>query len=150
MARKFASVTNEGETALTATTVRTVLQLVAATNQSIAIVGWAIFFDSTSNSAEPVQVRVLRQTGAGTSSAATPVIRNLNTTTLQATARKGFSSTEPTAGNVLDTIEVHPQSGYQVRYGRDDEILIGSAGRVGIECTAPANVNCRAQFFFEE
>jgi len=143
------AVANTAEVALTAATAKTVLQLVAPAHQLLKVKGWGVFFDGVSVTAEPVQVRLLRQTDAGTMSALTPVKRSAVTCTLQATAQH-TATAEPTAGDVLAAREVHPQGGYQEIFPAGDEIVIGEAGRLGIECTATANVNVRAEIVFEE
>jgi len=143
------AVANTAEVALTAATAKTVLQLIAASNHPVKVKSWGVFFDGVSVTGEPVQVRLLRQTDAGTMSALTPVERSITGVTLQTTAQH-TATAEPTAGNVLAAREVHPQGGYQEIFPAGDEILLGSAGRLGIECTAPANVNVRAEIVFEE
>ena len=138
------------EVALTAATAKTVIQLVAAANHRVAVLGWGVFFDGTSVTAEPVQVRLLRQTTAGTASALTPVALDGSVgETIQTTAQH-TATAEPTAGNVVDVAEVHPQQGYEVIYPLGQEVILAGGGRVGIECTAPAGVNVRAKIRFEE
>jgi hypothetical protein len=142
-------VANTAEVALSGATAKTVLQLVAASNHCVKIKSWGVFFDGISVTAEPVQVRLLRQSNAGTMSALTPVERSNHGVTIQTTAQHSATA-EPTAGNVLAVRECHPQSGYQEIFPAGDEIIIGSDGRIGIECTAPASVNVRAEITFEE
>jgi hypothetical protein len=137
------------EEALAAATAETIIQLVAASNHRIRVLGWGVFFDGTSATGEPVQVRLLRQTSAGTSSALTPVANIPITETIQTTALQDFSA-EPSASDVLDVIECHPQGGYEKWFPPGYEILVAGGARIGIECTAPAIVNVRAKFFFEE
>lgn len=137
------------EVALAAATAKTVVQVTAPTNQRLKIKGWGVFFDSTSPTAEPVQVRLLRQTTAGTMSSLTPVKLVAGSETVQTTAQH-TATAEPTAGDVLDAIEVHPQSGYEKIIPMDVPIDVPGGGRVGIECTAPAVVNVRAKIIFEE
>ncbi len=143
------AVAQTAEIALTAATAKTVLQLVAPANQRLKIKGWGVFFDGVSASAEPVQTRVLRQTTAGTMTSLTPVKLCAGSETLQATAQH-TATAEPTAGDVLDVVEVHPQSGYEKMIPLDQNWDVPGGGRVGIECTAPAGVNVRAKIFFEE
>lgn len=143
------AVAQTAEVALSAAAAKTVLQIVAAGNHKVRVLGWGVFFDGTSSSAEPVQVRVLRQTTAGTMSALTPVKIGTDSETLQ-TAAQHTATVEPTAGDVLDVAEVHPQSGYEVKFPMGQEIKVPGSGRLGIECTAPAGVNVRAKIIFEE
>ena len=138
------------EIALTAATAKTVLQITAPTNHRGKILSWGVYFDGTSSSAEPVQVRLLRQTTAGTMSALTPTkADNSLSETLLFTAQH-TATAEPTAGDLLEAKEVHPQGGYEKIYSAGQEKIIGGGGRVGIECTAPAGVNVRAEIHFEE
>lgn len=134
----------------TGTSAKTILQLVAASNHRVLIVELSISFKGTSNTAAPIKVRVLRQTTAGTMSSLTPVKMNSgDDETLQTTAQH-TATAEPTASDVLLSEEVHPQTGYtwQAPFGR--ELVIPGGGRLGIEVTAGADVNCIARAIFEE
>ncbi len=137
------------EVALVAATPKTVIQLIAASNHRVRVLGWGVFFDGVSATAEPVQVRLLRQSTAGTMSALTPVEMHPADETMQTTASYGASA-EPTAGDVLDCIECHPQGGYEKWFPPGYEVIVPGSGRLGLELTAPAGVNVRAKFFFEE
>lgn len=143
------AIAQTAEVALTAATAKTVLQVVAASNHKVKLLRWGVFFDGTSATAEPVQVRLLRQTSAGTMSALTPTKQTTDSETLQTSAQH-TATAEPSAGDVLDVCEVHPQSGYEVVLTPDNYIWVAGGGRVGIECTAPAGVNVRAKVVFEE
>jgi hypothetical protein len=142
------AVAQTAEVALVAATAKTVMQIVSAANHAVKVTRWGVFFDGTSATAEPVQVRLLKQTTAGTMSALTPVRVSGPAVTVQTSAQH-TASAEPTPSDVLDIAEVHPQTGYEVNL-LGQEIVLGSAERLGIECTAPAGVNCRAKMWFEE
>lgn len=142
-------VANTTEVALSAATAKTVLQVVAAANDVVKVKEWTVSFDGISGTAEPVQVCLLRQTSAGTMTSLTPVERSGFGVTLQSTAQH-TATVEPSAGNVLATREVHPQGGYQEKFAPGEEPVVLNGGRIGIECTAPANVNVRAEIVFEE
>jgi hypothetical protein len=148
MARLRAVVTTEGEIA-SGTSAKTLLQLVAAANHKVAVKGFSISMDGTSVTAEPVQVDLLRQTSGGSMTSATPVAEDSSSETIQTTAQKNASS-EPTGGNVIRRYNVHPQTGLEVRFNADDEILIPGGGRLGLRVTAAATVNCLAHVTFEE
>jgi len=153
MARNRFSLTTSAEVALVAATVKTVLQLVSATNVRLAVSEVTISFDGISNTAEPVSVQVLRQTTAGTGGSARNPLKLDDdiATALQATGLENIVTTEPTASDILATLEVHPQAGviYQLPIP-DGEIVIGSADRLGLRATAPAAVNCLASMRGEE
>jgi len=137
------------EIALTAATAKTVLQLKAPTNHRVKILGWGVFFDGISATAEPVVVRVLRQTTTGTMSALTPGQVIPVAETILTTAAH-TATAEPTASTLVESIECHPQGGYEKTYNQGQEPVIAGGGYVGIECNAPAGVNVTAKFFFEE
>jgi hypothetical protein len=137
------------EVALTAATTRTVLQLLTAANRRTRIVGFGVFFDGTSSTNEPVVVELVRQTSAGTMSAGTAVKTRVVAETLQNTVTHS-ATVEPTSTDVLERVNVHPQSGYEVRYPLGQEPVVAASTRVGVRCTAPAGVNVVAKIFWEE
>jgi hypothetical protein len=140
------------ETALVTATAKTLVQIVAAANHRVRLLGWGIFFDGTGPTNEPVQVRLLRQTTAGTSSDAGAAVVKIDSSadeTLQTTARITVTA-EPTAGDVLWVGEVHPQGGYEAMFPWGNEIIVPGGTRLGIEATAPAGVNARAYMRWEE
>ena len=143
------------EIALVAATAKTVAQVKSQANQRLKLIKWGVFFDGTSPSAEPVQIRLLRQTTVigGTPTAVSPVKINAGSETIQSTFAYSAGGTEPTPGDVLDVKEVHPQSGYECIFPLGQEITVTagtSASYLGIECTAPAAVNVRAVMWWEE
>ena len=141
---------NTPEVALVTATAKTVLQLVAPTNHRLKIKSWGVFFDGTSATAEPVQVELMRQTTAGTMTALT--LRKADDSiaeALQATAQHS-ATVEPTSGELLMGIEVHPQSGFAESLPFGDEYIVGGGDRVGIVCTAPAGVNVKGFMRYEE
>lgn len=146
----FLGTATTAEVALVAATAKTTLQLVAAANHRVKLCAWGVYFDGVSAAAEPVQVVLMRQTTAGTMSANTPVkVDNSIADTLLTTAQDAASA-EPTSGDVLKRIEVHPQAGYEESLPFGQEYIIGGGDRAGIVCTAPAGVNVVSWMRFEE
>lgn len=138
------------EVALVAATARTVLQVATATNHAAKIKRWGVTFDGTLSTAEPVVVVLMRQTTAGTMTSLTLVKADSDRTgTIQTTAQH-TATAEPTSGDVLDRVEVHPQSGYIYVAPYGDEDIIPANTRAGIVCTAPAGVNVVAVMRIEE
>lgn len=141
---------NVPSTALTAATPQTAVQLTAATNQRVKILGYGFYFDGTLNSAQPIEIVMKRQTTAGTASAATPkLVEKELTETIQTTAQITFT-VEPTAGDLLKTFTVHPQLGYEYLAPLGQEDVIQGGGRIGFTVLAPANVDVRGYVKFEE
>lgn len=146
----FIGIAQTAEVALAAATAKTVVQIIAPTNHRVKILRWGVFFDGISGTAEPVQVALCRQSTAGTMSALTPVKADDSLAETLLTTAQYNATVEPTTGDVLDSVEVHPQSGYEIIYPLGQEMIIGGADRVGIVCTAPATVNARCKLIFEE
>lgn len=139
-----------GETACVAATAKTVLQLVAPSNHRLRVKEFSLTSKGTNNTAAPVLVELVRQSDAGTSSAATPVALDESTDeTLQATARKTVTA-EPTGTVVVKSFEVHPQAGFVWQSPFGGEIPIKGGTRLGIRVTAPADVTVNAEFVAEE
>jgi hypothetical protein len=138
------------EVALSAATERTVMQIVAATSHRVKVLRWGVFFDGKKSGNEPVQVTLLRQSSAGTMTSLSPVNMGVGSETLQTTAQHSSTGTLPTAGDILDSCEVHPQSGYEVIFPIGQEIFVPGGGRLGINCNAVDAVNVRAKIIYEE
>jgi len=138
------------EVALVAATAKTVLQLVAPTNQRLVVNQIGVFFDGVSAANEPVVVGLYRNTSAGTMSALTPVkVDALGSEVIQSTAQ--FSATvEPVLGDLIDSWEIHPQAGLDIFLPLGQEIVIPGGGRLGLACTAPQGVNVLSKFGYEE
>lgn len=138
--------------ALVAATARTVLQLVTPATIRARLVEFGIEFDGLVSTAEPVDVRLLRQTTAGTSSAGTVNPTDSAAPTALTTSLVGFSGTEPTAGAVLGGWMVHPQGGMLViKYDLWAEApVMAVSTRLAIDVLAGANVNATAYMKFVE
>lgn len=145
------AVTTESAEALPASA-ETLLQLVGATTAKARIIAWGVSFDGTSSTAVPVRVRLLRQTTDGTRTAATEVKFDPDSPTAGVTGFHSFTA-EPTAGDVLEDVYVHPQGGIYIKEyipGREPVIDNLTTSRIGIECNAPATVNAVGWIHWEE
>ena len=60
------------------------------------------------------------------------------------------ATAEPTSTDILDVLEVHPQSGQIVMYPPGDEIQVPGGTRFGAEILAAQNQTITFKFFFEE
>ncbi len=150
MARMRFTAHTGGEVALVAATAKTVLHILAPTNQRIACRGYALSFDGVAGNAEPVIVELLRVSTAGTMAAGSAVKDDaLGSETLQTSVTK-TATVEPTAGDILRQDNIHPQTGVEFRFAPDEEVIVPGAGRLAIRCTAPAAVNVLARMLCEE
>jgi len=128
----------------------TVLQVIAATGVRVKILAWGIYFNGTNATGEPALVRLLRQTTAGSSGVAESEVRKVDDDiayTITTTALRGIP-TAPTTGDMLKTLRVHPQNGYEWTAPFGGEIMIGSGDRVGIEATAIGATLDKTRAFF--
>lgn len=130
----------------TGTSAKTILQIVAAANHAVLIKELEVSFQGTSNTATPIRVDIMRQTNAGTMTGGgtnSHIVKDPDDSaeTLQTTIQD-TSTNEPSAGDILKTVLIHPQTGWswQARFG--EEIKIGGGDRLGIRTTAAADVNC--------
>lgn len=139
-----------GEVALTGTTAKTVLQLVAATNQRVVVKAFSAMFDGISPTNEAVVIILMRQTTAGTmtSLSAIPLDSSIDET-IQTTGRH-TATVEPTPGAEIMKFNVHPQTGLIFTFPPGQEIVVPGGTRLGIYCVAPNSVNVTPSFTFEE
>lgn len=126
----------------TTTSTKTLLQIVAAANHRVLVDEVHIAFEGTTSTDAPIQVRILKQTTAGTASALTLVKKNAgDDETLQTTAQH-TATAEPTAGDVYFSTFVHPQGGrFSLVLPREKAFVIVGGQRLGVEVTAGASVD---------
>lgn len=131
------------------TSPKTILQLVAPANQTINLVELSVGGHGQSNTAEPLEVELVRQTSAGTMGANTPnPLDDGWGGTLQTTAQQDASA-EPTGTVVIRTYTMHPQTGLAIQFERD-EILVDGGGRLGLRVNAASAVDIDATLVFVE
>jgi hypothetical protein len=129
-----------GEIALAAvSTAKTFLLLTAPANHIIKIVGIEVDIKGIVVTDPPVLCELVSSDSstAGTSSAATIRKKNSNAETVLTTAKKAFT-VEPTVLTVLDSWEVHPQTGRIVYPPMYQEWYIPGGGVYGIRLTTPS------------
>lgn len=95
----------------TGTSLKTLLQLVAASNHRVTEVYFNIHFEGVTPTDAPIQVRILKQTTAGTMSALTLVKDNAGDTETLEVSAQHTATAEPTAGDVKQILLIHPQGG---------------------------------------
>jgi len=130
--------------ALAAATAETVVQLVTAATERIQITSITIAFDGTSSTAEPVDVFLVTQDTAGTSSAGTIGKLDAAAPTAQTTSRITFTAEPTTDSNEIWRTMIHPQGGiYEKNWALGDATApkIAVSSRVGLKMNAPAAVN---------
>jgi hypothetical protein len=136
----------------TGTSIKTMIQLLAATNQCIKVGELSMSFNGTSNTNAPIYVESVKQTSAGTFSNTTTLVKEDagRGETIQATG-KDTASAEPTDSGAVTMAEyVHPQTGFlwQAPFGQE-QFIIG-AGRLGFRQTAANSVSAGVRAVCEE
>jgi hypothetical protein len=142
----------------TGTALKTILQIASAASDKLVVTQISVTFDGVTASAVPVEVRLQRQTSAGTGGAALATNYGINgydpaDGTASATALKGPAGTwtaEPTASSILDVYRVPPTSGIVVQYPLGQEPFVAVSSRIAIVVTSAATVNCTASIFWRE
>jgi hypothetical protein len=136
---------------LLAATAKTVAQLVAASNHRVKVLGVSVYFKGTSATDTPAKCRLVRQTTAGTFGNTGLLKKNDENAgeTIQSNM-KSDASAEPTITDVLDVLEIHPQTGMKVFYPVGQEIIIKGGNMLGLEVTAAQAQTCSVTFDIEE
>jgi len=140
------------EVALSAAVAKTVLQILAPTNQRVRILAFGIFFDGSVPNAEPVVVKLVRQTTAGSGMATVTMVKTGPVAGSETLQTQGFhtATSEPTTTDILDIFEIHPQAGVEKLFPLGREIVIAGGTRLGLVVTSPSALNCIPKIFGEE
>lgn len=136
---------------LAAATLETLIQLVTAATQRARLIEFGVMFDGIVSTNEPVDVRLLRQTTAGTASAGTVNPNDAQAPAALTTAQITVTA-EPTPSSVLGAWMVHPQGGMLiVKYDLWAEApVMNVSTRLALDATAAAVVNATAYMKFVE
>lgn len=139
---------------------KTILQLSAPTNIHLLIEEISISFQGIVSTDPPALVQVMYQSSAGTGGSAVTIKKHnqLYSETIQSTSLSGPAAPatawtgEPTAGDIIRSIQVHPQGRHQwiMPFGR--ELDIKGGGRIAIVVTEPGATAhiCTAEFIYRE
>jgi hypothetical protein len=121
-------------------------------NQRVKVLGYGFYFDGTSNSAQPVEIKLARPTAGTLTAGGTAIKCDAGLTeTVQSTVGLA-ASVEPTltASLVNKTITVHPQLGYEFLAPLGQEEMVAGGTNFVFSANAPATVNIRGYMKFEE
>lgn len=143
--------TGDAVVALSGGVAKTALQLVPPANQADMLKGLQQTFDGTSSTATPGLCQLVRQSTAGTMSAATirKSPRSDEGETIQSTAQYNATA-EPTAGDIDRMFHCHPQLGFIYEFPYGDYYKVPGGGRVGMKFNFAAAVNVMASMWFDE
>ena len=115
----------------------TLIQVVAPSASRIVVKQISVTFNSDSNTDEPYQVQLLRQSGAGTSSAGSVYKINTDDSAAQQTTSRIAFTAEPTAQDILQNWYVHPQANLIWEPPFDLPLVVAASGRIGIRILTP-------------
>lgn len=157
MARVVCSM-RTGAISLAANVAKTLVQIAAPANQAVAVLRAKVSFEGVTAGDKPVLIQLLKQTTAGTGGLSTLTPKLLlspgGAPTIQTTALYGlWATTEPTDGDILDELYVHPQSGYEWVWQRGQDEIAGYNVRIALKATTAAGnqtTNAVAAILWEE
>lgn len=140
---------------LSASTRKTMLQITAAANHRVKILGWSIFFDEEIGDATPsipLLVSIGKQSG-GTGTANTPIKKMIAAETIQTTAKDNFSVASTTT--IIESKVINAQTGFEVLFPMGQEIILAGGELFGIDVTPGATIstgglNAVCNILFEE
>ena len=144
---------NIPQTALTAGAAQVVGYLTPPSSQRVKLKAYGFFFDGTTNSATPVEIKLARPTTVGTLTPGGSA--NLTEPGFSESPRSAYglgASVQPTLSPsvVYKTITVHPQLGYEYIAPLGEEEQLASTTTWVASATAQAGVNIRGYFRVEE
>lgn len=134
---------------------KTILQLITTSTDRIRVIEYGVTFDGVTATAVPVEVRLQRQTSAGTTPVA--LASNYDVTALDpasptasVTAKRGIWAAEPTMGAILWATKIPPTSGIVIQKPLGQEPVVAVSGFIGIVVNAAAAVNAWAYIIWDE
>lgn len=138
--------------ALAAAASETLWQLLAPSDAEARLIEFGVSFDGVTASNAPVDVDLLRQSTAGTSSAATEIEWRTSGLAARVVATTIFTA-EPTAADILASWQLTPNGGLLVvQYPLGREPVISASERLAVRATTASGVtpNATAYAVWEE
>lgn len=150
VARSGTSATNTTGVALTAATAKTVVAVLGAASDTIALIRVKVSFASATSTDAPATVEIGVITALGTVSSFTPV--QWSGTTQASSATAGYNATvEPTYNRIVDSMYLPVFNG---SYGEwvplGFEPQVGASNGFAIRVTSPAAATCLASILYGE
>ena len=139
-----------GEIALSAATAQTLLEVLAAANHRAKVLGINFFGKGVSTTGTPIKIDIARITTTGTGTAGTTIKNNADDGETIQTTFEFDHSVEPTYGAILQTWEVHPQTGMILHFPLGQEVIINGGDLLGVRATAAEAVTCTCNLLMEE
>ncbi|NJL70155.1 MAG: hypothetical protein HC888_00475 [Candidatus Competibacteraceae bacterium] len=126
---------------------KTVLQVIAPTNQRLIVNRVKVAFEGITANEAPIQVEIVKQSTAGAGGSSATAYKKVSTDdeTLQTTALSGMT-TEPTTADVYDQTLIHPQTGHTFM----GPFVVPGGTRLGVRVSATTAVDCTVAIQGEE
>jgi hypothetical protein len=146
-------------TSITGGTPQTLYQLIAPTNQRLAVQKIILSADGTNSANSPMTITILRQSTAGTftNGSVAPFKVNDPSGTLETlqgvyqTVITTPGSGEPTAGNILEEFTMPVFGGFVEKpYPLLQELMVYGGSRLGVKVAAAQTVNVTSTLIYEE
>lgn len=142
--------------ALSSSSEKCMIRLIAPSSHAIKIKEWGVYFDGVTANATPCLVRIcLTDTSYGNYTTHVPAKRVGEITAAQSVVQTMNTSSGPSIFGVLASRNVHPQSGYQEKFAYGDEMVVvgpttAAGGCVSLLINSPTTVDAIAEIVFEE
>ena len=150
VARSGTSATNTAGVALAAATAKSVVGVLGAATDSLALIRIKVSFASATATDAPAIVEVGTITALGTTTAFTPV--QWSGTTVASSASAGYNATvEPTYGRIIDSFYVpvfNGSYGEWVPLGFEPQVAASQG--FALRITSPAAATCLASILYGE
>ena len=129
---------------------KTHLELIAAANHGIMLSHVSVTFQGTTVTQEPYIVNITRVTTTGTGTAIT-LVKDLEgwPDNILTTGKKNFT-VEPTLGDVLRSLVIHPQGGWEHVIQFDSPVFVKGGSGVAIVITSATAVDATSYINAEE
>lgn len=146
MAGLFCSLKTNGAISVTATTAKTIIQLVAPSGAGVRVTRFHLDPSGASPTATKGTWELVKSaTGGSGNSSRAPVKSHGHTGSVTATGQQGYTS-DPSGGTVIDSGLVHEQGSINI----PREILLNPSETLGLRVTMANSISVAGGFNFEE
>lgn len=143
-----------GESALTASTARSLIVVTAPGNQRVKVLGVEIFGKGTVSTDTPIKCELMTFTSVGSGTPGSVTSSKLDGDlgeTIQSTVAGNFTAEPTYGGNVtVRTWEVQPQTGLAIYFPLDQEIKLKGGTGFALRCTSGQSETISVNCIFEE
>lgn len=147
---RFGGQSRAAAVAIAAGVAETILQLIAAANHRVALTSYNMNGSGISNTEQPGEWDLIRQTTGGTSSAGTVTQEDDSIAETLLTTSLITFTVEPTSTDIVRSHTVHPQTSLNLKEQFSREKIIGGGDRMGLRADYVQAQNVGVSLDFEE